>query len=84
MKNDKRYCCNGEATWVDNVPGKEYWYCRSCKNEVIAPSELIEVTQFVEIPTILAPSKLLVNASIFCDLPDCPVCKVSDHGKGVF
>lgn len=30
-------CCNQEATWVDNVPTKEYWYCKSCKREVIAP-----------------------------------------------
>ncbi len=27
-------CCNQEATYVDNVPGKEYHYCRVCKKEV--------------------------------------------------
>ncbi len=27
-------CCNTKAVYVDNVPGKEYYYCRSCKQEV--------------------------------------------------
>ena len=27
-------CCNTQAVYVDNVPGKEYYYCRSCKKEV--------------------------------------------------
>ncbi len=28
-------CCNTKAVYVDNVPGKEYYYCRSCKQEVL-------------------------------------------------
>lgn len=28
-------CCGKESVYVDNVPGKEYYYCRECKNEVI-------------------------------------------------
>lgn len=27
-------CCNIKAIFVDNVPGREYWYCRECKQEV--------------------------------------------------
>lgn len=27
-------CCGNEATWVENVPGKGYFYCRECKKEV--------------------------------------------------
>lgn len=37
------YCCTLEATWVDNVPGKEYYYCRNCKKEVLHPLALEEV-----------------------------------------
>lgn len=29
-----KYCCGLEAVWVDNVPTKEYWYCKECKQEV--------------------------------------------------
>lgn len=29
-----RSCCGLDAVWVDNVPGKEYWYCKECRNEV--------------------------------------------------
>lgn len=28
-------CCGLDAVWVDNVPGKEYWYCKECKNEIL-------------------------------------------------
>lgn len=34
MNKPSPTCCNEYATWVDNVPGKEYWYCRVCKKEV--------------------------------------------------
>ncbi len=27
-------CCGQETTYVDNVPNKEYIYCRACKHEV--------------------------------------------------
>lgn len=27
-------CCGVESTWVDNVPGKEYAFCSSCRKEV--------------------------------------------------
>jgi len=28
------FCCGVESVYVDNIPGKEYFYCRSCKLEV--------------------------------------------------
>lgn len=31
---NKPTCCGLESIWVDNVPGKEYYYCKECKNEV--------------------------------------------------
>lgn len=41
MSNDKTmYCCNEKAVYVDNVPGKEYYFCKSCKNEVLTPISL--------------------------------------------
>lgn len=38
-------CCGANAVWSDSVPGKEYWFCRECKNEVIAPLEIIPSKQ---------------------------------------
>ncbi len=39
-------CCGMESIWVDNVPGKEYWFCRECKNEVFADPPRVEVPMF--------------------------------------
>lgn len=36
------YCCGVEAKWVENVPGKGYNFCESCRCEVAAPLELID------------------------------------------
>lgn len=30
-------CCGKDPVWVENVPGKGYYYCRECKEEVIIP-----------------------------------------------
>ena len=35
-----RLCCGVESKYVDNVPGKEYYYCTKCKNEVTGTSPL--------------------------------------------
>ncbi len=35
------HACNETAIWVDNVPGKEYCYCRDCKCEVTPPGHAI-------------------------------------------
>lgn len=35
--NTNPICCNDDAVWVENIPGKGYYYCRSCKNEVLTP-----------------------------------------------
>lgn len=32
--NSMPICCGSETVWVDNVPSKEYCYCRDCKHEV--------------------------------------------------
>jgi len=37
MNNPK--CCGMDSIWVDNVPGKEYFYCRECKKEVAPEPE---------------------------------------------
>jgi len=34
------YCCDSEASWIDNGPGLQYYFCTSCRNEVLAPSKL--------------------------------------------
>ena len=31
-------CCGQDSIWVDNVPGKEYYYCKECKKEVTPPA----------------------------------------------
>lgn len=41
---NKLICCGTEAIWVENVPGKGYNYCRECKNEVLTPLSVEEVT----------------------------------------
>jgi len=28
-------CCGTDSRWVENVPGKGYFYCGECKNEVV-------------------------------------------------
>lgn len=30
-------CCNLDSLWVENVPGKGYYFCSECKNEVTVP-----------------------------------------------
>lgn len=35
-----RLCCGIESKYIDNVPGKEYYYCTTCKNEVTGTSPL--------------------------------------------
>ena len=58
-------CCGRDPIWVDHVPGKEYWYCKECKNEVLAPKEVIyttdRATQGLDLDAI---------ANTFTDLPD--------------
>ena len=41
-------CCDEESVYVDNVPGKEYFYCRNCKKEVFtqAKEQLGDVLPF--------------------------------------
>jgi hypothetical protein len=36
-------CCGQAPSWVENVPGKGYLYCRECKNEVIEPLKVEDV-----------------------------------------
>lgn len=38
-------CCGKDSVWVDNVPTKEYFYCRECKNEVATIYEVVDVTR---------------------------------------
>ena len=33
-------CCGMDSVWVENVPGKGYYYCKECKNEVVSPIEV--------------------------------------------
>lgn len=39
----KPICCNLEAVWIDNVPGKEYFFCQECRKEVLTPLVVEEV-----------------------------------------
>lgn len=46
-------CCDKDAEWVDNVPGKEYYYCKVCKKEVNPDDihnfgDLAEAQRYVE------------------------------------
>ncbi len=34
--NASPMCCGTTSIYVDNIPGKEYYFCRECKNEVSA------------------------------------------------
>ena len=34
-------CCGLDSVWVDNVPGKEYYFCTECREEVV---EIITTT----------------------------------------
>jgi len=43
MKTPNFTHCDQEPVYIDHVPGKEYWYCKACKNEVIAPISVEEV-----------------------------------------
>jgi hypothetical protein len=48
-------CCGQDSIWVDNVPGKEYYYCRECKKEVspdaVSPIETVgEQLPFWKLP----------------------------------
>lgn len=45
MNNKKEIipiCCKEDSKWVENVPGKGYFYCKHCKNEVLTPVALEE------------------------------------------
>jgi hypothetical protein len=44
MKNPK--CCEVESVWVENVPGKGYYYCKDCKNEVKEPDHTTNIPQW--------------------------------------
>lgn len=33
MQNNPK-CCKTEAKWVENVPGKGYYFCDTCRKEV--------------------------------------------------
>jgi len=35
-------CCGVDSRWVENVPGKGYFYCGECKNEV---KEFVEINR---------------------------------------
>lgn len=48
MTRPQPICCKELSVWVDNVPGKEYWYCRVCRREVIAPITLEEPPEFTD------------------------------------
>lgn len=39
--------CDQEPVYVDNVPGKEYWYCKVCKNEVTEAQDVVEVSDTI-------------------------------------
>lgn len=46
MNNKKEIipiCCKEDSKWVENVPGKGYFYCTQCKKEVLTPVALEEV-----------------------------------------
>lgn len=30
-------CCSKDPIWVENVPGKGYYFCQECRNEVLEP-----------------------------------------------
>lgn len=36
------FCCNNESKWVENVSGKGYHFCESCRTEVMTPLVLEE------------------------------------------
>jgi hypothetical protein len=50
----KPSCCGLESVWVDNVPGKEYYFCTECREEV---PEIIE-TVFTPTNTILSDDEI--------------------------
>jgi hypothetical protein len=39
------FCCGIEASWVNNGPNLQYFYCKECKNEVITAEVLEAVTK---------------------------------------
>lgn len=30
-------CCGKDSSWVENIPGKGYWFCQECRKEVNTP-----------------------------------------------
>lgn len=41
-------CCDKEPYWVENVPGKGYYFCQECRNEVLAPQTVEYLVELYE------------------------------------
>lgn len=37
MNNFNVTCCGQSPRWVENIPGKGYFFCGECKSEVLEP-----------------------------------------------
>lgn len=60
----KLICCSIDSVWIENVPGKGYFFCQECRKEVVEKIKLEYVDDMDEHLSYF----ILHNASTFSEM----------------